>query len=411
MAVTAVTLLAAPGARAVILDAGAYDPDPTPPKPVVTCTLGDAGIKVTSFADILGYQLAGSCVVSFPGTKRPPVTSAYEGGGSWNSATGQVNEWIKGKDPKGQPWEIQDGGTCTLDPWMTGKAAAGCSATQGSATPNAPANFVKKLGYPVSPDLLDASARGILTGRTLAAIKAEHQAPVIVKPAEGSHPAFPLTLGISAGAGSPTKTFALEWEANVNGAWTKKNVLDQAGSAASIAPDKFGGLGAWRVRARAHQTTKAAWSAWRAFTVPTLGPPAMATPCPNASAWGAAYDATAMSSTIAVGAKNTALITITNGSNQVWGAGTNFHLSYHWVQNGLAVVFDGERTAMPTAVLPCMKVQLAAAVKGPPSAGAWTIQWDMVLEGVSWFSAKGVPTGNKDVTATDAPAPPAPAKK
>lgn len=412
-AVTAVTLLAAPGARALTLDSGPYDPAPNPPKPLVTCTLDASGVTVTSFADILGYQLKGTCAISFPGTTHKPMTSPFEGGGSWNAVSGQVNEFVRGKDAKGQTWEIQSGGNCKLDPWMTGRAAAGCSGTQGNATPNAPANFVKKMGYPVSPDVLDGTARAILTGKTLAAIKAEHQAPEIVKPAEGSHPTFPLTLAISAGPGSPTKTFALEWEANVNGAWTKKSVTDQVGFTTSISSDKFGNLGSWRVRARAHQATSASWSPWRSFTLPTLGPPAMATPCANASAWGATYDASAMASTLAAGTKNTAIVTITNGSNQIWGAGTNYHVAYHWAQNGQVIVFDGERTTLPTAVFPCMKIQLAAAVLAPPAPGAWTIQWDMVLEGVSWFSAKGVPTGDKNVTVTNAPAPaqPAPAKK
>jgi hypothetical protein len=29
---------------------------------------------------------------------------------------------------------------------------------------------------------------------------------------------------------------------------------------------------------------------------------------------------------------------------------------------------------------------------------SWTIQWDMVNEGVAWFSNQGVATGNKTVT-------------
>jgi hypothetical protein len=409
-AALAAATLCAPAAHAVILDTSGYASDTPPPPPEVTCTLGENDITVTSFADILGYRLKGSCKVSFPGTGKPPAPSApYEGGGSWNPANGMVNEFFSGRDAKGQLWEIRGGGTCKLDPWMTGIAAASCSGAIASATPNAPKNLLKSLKVPISAGVLDAQARGWLTGRTLRAIKNEHQAPVIVKPTEGQHATLPLALQINPGPDSPTKTFALEWQAKVNGAWTPKNVTDQAGFTASLGGDKFGGLGEWRVRARAHQTTKASWSGWRSFTLPALAPPA----CANAKPYGATYDASAMPSSMNPGITTKVTIKVTNGSNQNWGAGSSFHLSYHWAQGGNVQIFDGERTFLPADVAPCQTAVLSANVKTPPGGGAWQIQWDMVNEGVSWFSVQGVPTGNKDVTIGSAaqPAQPAPAKK
>jgi hypothetical protein len=397
-AVTAVTL-AAPIALANAFETSGL-PGPPPP-PVVTCTITDADITVTSFAGILGYQLHGPCKVTFPGTNIKPATSNYEGGGSWTASTGAVNETIKGKDAKGQEWEIRGSANCRLDPWMTGLPTAGCNGTIASATPNAPSNIVKNLQVPVTAGILDQGQRNILTGKALKAILAEHQAPVIVKPAEGSQASLPLTLGIQAGPGSPTKNFALEWQANENGSWVTKSLPDQEPASSTIPAAAFGSDSSWRVRARAHQSASAKWSDWRTFKVlPLPAPPPPQ--CANTSAYGATYDVSAMPSTLKAGSTTIVTIKVTNMSNQTWGAGSNYRLSYHWAQNGVVVSkpSDGLRTLMPNAVPPCGVVVLQASVKAPAAAGAYQIQWDMLLEGTAWFSAQGVPTGNKPVTVT-----------
>jgi hypothetical protein len=404
------TLVAtAPAALAVTLDSTGIA-SKTPPQ--VTCTLGEGDTKVTSFANILGYQFTGRCSVSFPGSGVPPSPLApYSGGGSWNATNGMVNEYLKGKDAQGHAWEVQGGGTCKLNPWMTGVAGASCSGAIANATPNAPSNILKSLKVPISAELLDGTARASLTGKTLRAMKAEHQAPVIVKPTEGQHAPFPLALQIDPGPESPTKTFALEWQAKVNGAWTSKSVTDQVAFTASLASGKFLNIPDWRVRARAHQAANATWSGWRTFVLPYLPPPPSPV-CNNSAAYGASYDVSATPATMAAGATTTAAIKVTNGSNQAWGAGSNYHLSYHWYQNGQVVIADGERTFLPSNVAPCQTVTLSATVKAPPAAGSYQIRWDMVLEGTSWFSNQGVPTANKDVAvAAQAQAPPQPAKK
>lgn len=402
VAVTALTLLA-PGARAVTLDTHGTGPDtPPPPPPVVTCTLSQNDITVTSFADILGYQIKGSCTVSFPGTNLPPAPAApYEGGGSWNSTNGMVNEYLKGRDAKNQEWEIHGGGTCKLDPWMTGPAGASCSGAIANATPNAPAIFLKNLKVPISAGVLDGQARAWLTSKTLAAIKLEHEPPSIVEPKDGATVTFPSNLVIAPYLDSPAKTYALEWQAVVNNAWTPETVMDQVGLKTPLPADKFGASQVWRVRARQHQSAKASWSAWNQFSVAAkLKPPLVLLGCGNTQPYGATYDVSAMPATLKAGTTTMVSIKVTNGSNQPWGAGSNFHLSYHWAQNGAVVVPDGQRTFLPSAVAPCQTVTLSATVKAPPSAGTFTIEWDMVEEGVAWFSTKGVPTGNRTVTAT-----------
>jgi len=37
-------------------------------------------------------------------------------------------------------------------------------------------------------------------------------------------------------------------------------------------------------------------------------------------------------------------------------------------------------------------------VRMPPIAGTFTIRWDLVQEGVTWFSGANVPTGNATLT-------------
>ncbi len=405
MAVIAVTLLCAPAAFGIGLDtSGIPGPPAPPPPPIVNCTITDNNVTVTSFADILGYQLKGPCTVSFPGTNIKPVTSSYEGGGSWTAATGAVNEFIKGRDAKGQEWEVRGSANCHLDPWMTGVAAAGCNGTIASATPNAPHNVFKTMKVPVTASILDQSARTVLTVKALQAMKLEHNAPGIFKPSQQSNVTFPSNLEIAPYLDSPAKTYAVEWQALVNNVWTPQHVFDQAGLKTPLPADKFGASQVWQVRARQHQSTKASWSEWVMFFVPaTLKVPIVVLGCNNTAAYGATYDITGMPATLKVGTTTKVSIKVTNGSNQTWGAGSsgsNYHLSYHWAQNGAIVVNDGEATFLASALAPCQSVVLSATVKAPPAAGTWTIEWDMVNEGVAWFSTQGVATGNKTVTVT-----------
>ncbi len=399
-AVTAVALTAS-AAHAVGLDTRGTG-QPVPPQVVVTCDLSQNTV-VTSFADIIGYQFWGSCTASFPGTNIPPTGAAsYEGGGSWNSTNGMVNEYFSGKDTQGQGWEIHAGGTCKEDPWMAGPVAASCSGKISLATPNAPATLLGSMKVPISAGLLNAQARSWLTAKTLAAIQLEHEPPSITEPNPGEIIKFPSNLVIVPYIGSGAKTYALEWQAIVNNIWAPEKVFDEAGQTTPLSADKFGASQTWRVRARAHQSTNANWSQWVQFSVaPKLKLPIVAFACNNAVPYGATYIVTGMPATMKAGAPPTTVpIKVTNGSNQTWGAGSNYRLSYHWAQNGSVVISEGKRTFLTAPVSPCQTVPLTATVQAPPTPGTWTIEWDMVNEGVTWFSAQGVATGNKPVTVT-----------
>ena len=85
-------------------------------------------------------------------------------------------------------------------------------------------------------------------------------------------------------------------------------------------------------------------------------------------------------------------------SGSDWDASVN--LSYHWVDaTGRVVVWDGLRT--PLAGMRAGEVRdIVAQVAGPSAPGTYTLRWDVVKEGVAWFSGTGVlmPSGAVVVT-------------
>lgn len=62
-------------------------------------------------------------------------------------------------------------------------------------------------------------------------------------------------------------------------------------------------------------------------------------------------------------------------------------LSYHWYfSDGEIYEWDGIRTELPRSVEPGEEVTLLADVRSPRLAGQYYLEWDLVIEGVTWFS-------------------------
>ncbi|TMG40149.1 MAG: hypothetical protein E6H94_04390 [Chloroflexi bacterium] len=123
---------------------------------------------------------------------------------------------------------------------------------------------------------------------------------------------------------------------------------------------------------------------------------------PVLPAFGAAYAPGAPSLPVA-GTPASVPITLTNTSNFTWSAaGMNpVTLSYHWADTGgRTVVWDGARTKLLADVPPQGTAQLAANIVFPSKAGTYLLRWDLVQEGVSWFSGKGVATLDQTVSVT-----------
>jgi len=92
-------------------------------------------------------------------------------------------------------------------------------------------------------------------------------------------------------------------------------------------------------------------------------------------------------------------VTITNAGSATWQPGA-FNASYHiYIPNGPLFVWDGVRTALPAAVAPNQTVTVNVNVKVPAATGAYLVRFDVVQEGVAWFSGQGVPMGSATLQA------------
>ncbi|MDP9245524.1 MAG: N-acetylmuramoyl-L-alanine amidase, partial [Chloroflexota bacterium] len=101
------------------------------------------------------------------------------------------------------------------------------------------------------------------------------------------------------------------------------------------------------------------------------------------------------------GAAATVPIALTNTGNFIWNAAgaTPVHLGYHWVNAaGTTVVWDGTRSNLAADVAPGASQTVQAQISFPTAPGTYTLKWDLVQEGVAWFSGKNVPTFNQTVT-------------
>ena len=83
-----------------------------------------------------------------------------------------------------------------------------------------------------------------------------------------------------------------------------------------------------------------------------------------------------------------------NDGSRTWTTDGSMAAAYHWLgregggvcPNGQSVYWEGRRTLFPTAVRSGDTVALDVAVVAPDRPGLWRLQWDLVEEGVCWFS-------------------------
>jgi hypothetical protein len=108
---------------------------------------------------------------------------------------------------------------------------------------------------------------------------------------------------------------------------------------------------------------------------------------------------------MSTGATASVNVSMTNTGALTWSpSGANpTRLSYHW-RNGSCpgtsgAVWDGLRTALSGDVPEGGSVSnLAAQVRAPNSPGTYCLQFDIVREGVTWFSSQGAAMSAKTVT-------------
>jgi LCP family protein required for cell wall assembly len=87
-------------------------------------------------------------------------------------------------------------------------------------------------------------------------------------------------------------------------------------------------------------------------------------------------------------------VTVRNSGFLKWSIeGTNkIRLGTHWIDRdtGEVVIWDGDRGLLPEDVTYDEETTVEINIKAPDTPGRYILQYDMVYEGVTWFSEKGV---------------------
>ena len=123
------------------------------------------------------------------------------------------------------------------------------------------------------------------------------------------------------------------------------------------------------------------------------------------------YGATYVAPAAAPLSNGTASITVavTNTGTLSWNVpgGDRFALGYHWLSPGTtAIIADGSASFALGSVAPGQTQTVSATISAPDSSATYDIAWDVVRNGYSWFSERGVSSATTHVGAQVAAAPP-----
>jgi SpoIID/LytB domain protein len=124
-----------------------------------------------------------------------------------------------------------------------------------------------------------------------------------------------------------------------------------------------------------------------------LGSPYARTALVVTSGFNGGYDQTTTPGTATIGATLLLNVRVSNYGARVWpGGGPNpVQLSYHILTaGGQVVTWDGKRGALGGDVAVGQSAIVQVPVQLPSSTGDYRISWDLVQEGVAWFSQLGV---------------------
>ena len=113
----------------------------------------------------------------------------------------------------------------------------------------------------------------------------------------------------------------------------------------------------------------------------------------NAS-FGAAYTPGDTTVTGAPGSSKTVAVLVQNTGTLTWQPGS-VNLSYHLLApSGATYVWDGARTALAAPIAPGGSAVVNLRIQLPVTPATYQVRIDLVQEGVSWFSERGVPTAS-----------------
>jgi hypothetical protein len=127
----------------------------------------------------------------------------------------------------------------------------------------------------------------------------------------------------------------------------------------------------------------------------------------QAPVYGVTWGSHTMPASIEAGTTSNPAVTFTNTGTLSWqaGGGNPVRFSYHWrngaCPGGSTAVYDGVRTNLPGNVTTGSTVNdLPVLIQAPVAAGSYCLVFDLVREGVTWFSSQGANTLNIPVTIT-----------
>lgn len=112
--------------------------------------------------------------------------------------------------------------------------------------------------------------------------------------------------------------------------------------------------------------------------------------------------------TVSAGERVRVPVKVINQGVRTWLPDAPFpvSLSYHLRRpDGTVVTYDGPRTPVQQRVPPGGAVTLLVEVEAPPTPGRYVVEWDMVREGLMWFSWKASPTGQTELVTLGPPVP------
>lgn len=125
------------------------------------------------------------------------------------------------------------------------------------------------------------------------------------------------------------------------------------------------------------------------------GGDAVAASAPLQGAYGATYSIVRAPEEIPAGATANVVVSVTNSGFLDWRSdgAQPFNMSYHWRDGrGAVVVLDGQRTPLSAPVTSGQSATTNVVVIAPPTPGRYTLEIELVHEGVTWLSQAGQPT-------------------
>jgi subtilisin family serine protease len=143
---------------------------------------------------------------------------------------------------------------------------------------------------------------------------------------------------------------------------------------------------------------------------PTNTAIAAATNTPSLPVYGVSWGADSTAGSMISGSSNSVAISFTNAGTLAWPAtGTNaVALSYHWragsCPGSSIAVWNGVHSPLSSDVPAGGTVSgLAATVQVPSTSGTFCLQYDLIQEGVTWFSWQGASMLQRTVSVTAVP--------